>query len=337
MIFISTLNKRSILGTLGKANEKLLVAYIQRLISIGFVPNRHEIRSLAYHFAKKLKVKHRFSEENEKAGLAWLESFLERNPELSLRQKRGVSKARIQEINWQDSKTFFDMLEEQIKENGLNGSHVFNVDECEVQLVDKKVETLKFLKTEDEEENVTIILCCSADGRFIPPTLILKEGLLNLEPPIGLPEGSSIYFGKKFSLTPELFLKWLTEQFIPNKPVGKVILLLDNHTSHWGDIETLRIAEENNIVILFLPSNMSQPVTTFVEALMENFNEEMETWTKMNPKRKLMRCQAGMLIGKAWAKVSSINNVIDGFRETGIFPLNQNVMRDLFFISDVMK
>lgn len=67
-----------------------------------------------------------------------------------------------------------------------------------------------------------MIACCSADDRFLPPVLIFKGINSKPEFPDGLPAGSKVYMNKKSSfINSELFLRWLTEEFIPNKPTGK--------------------------------------------------------------------------------------------------------------------
>ncbi|KAJ8939885.1 hypothetical protein NQ318_023225 [Aromia moschata] len=42
---------------------------------------------------------------------------------------------------------------------------------------------------------------------------------------------------------------WMREHFIPRKPLGKVLLILDGHASHVNSVEMLEFAESNSITI----------------------------------------------------------------------------------------
>lgn len=312
----------------------------------GFAPDRRAVRKLAYQFAEKLGIKHNFSKEKEEAGFAWLHSFLDRNPELSVRQAEGLSLSRARGMNRDDVRKFFDLLEKVMTENDLlnKPSHIYNMDETGVQLINKpgKVITKKgakdvhVLTSKERGENVTVIACCSADGKYIPPTLIFKG--VNRKPEFsdGLPGGSKVYMNRKSSfINSELFLRWLREQFIPHKPSGKCLLILDGHTSHSSDIEMLQLADDNDIIILCLPSHCTQALQpldrSFFRPFKIYFNQEAQLWMKNHSSRNLTRYQAGELIGKAWLRTASVGIAVNGFRATGIYPLDPNAVPDHFF------
>ncbi|CAG9765944.1 unnamed protein product [Ceutorhynchus assimilis] len=71
-------------AVLGTENEKRLVKHIQRLEKAGFAPDRETIRALAFQFAEKLEITHRFNRETGLAGYDWLTLFLKRNKELNV-------------------------------------------------------------------------------------------------------------------------------------------------------------------------------------------------------------------------------------------------------------
>lgn len=83
-------------------------------------------------------------------GFAWLRSFLERNPELSIRQAEGLSLCRARGMNREDVKKFFELLDRIMEKHNFleNPSCVFNMDETGVQLINKpsKVVTTKGCK-----------------------------------------------------------------------------------------------------------------------------------------------------------------------------------------------
>ena len=50
---------------LGFEHERRLVAHIKRLAVAGFAPDRTLVKSIAFQFAEKLKIKHTFSQEKK--------------------------------------------------------------------------------------------------------------------------------------------------------------------------------------------------------------------------------------------------------------------------------
>lgn len=115
---------------------------------------------------------------------------------------------------------------------------------------------------------------------------------------------------------------------------------MDGHTSHSADIEILETAEQNDVILLCLPSHCThalQPLDRSCFGPLKCFyNQEAQTWMINHPNRNLSRYQAGEVIGKAWVRAAVPSNAISGFRATGIYPLDRNAIPDHFFvISDV--
>lgn len=77
-------------------------------------------------------------------------------------------------------------------------------------------------------------------GNFLPPVVIIKGVHKKDEFMDGLPPGSKVFMNKKSAyINAQLFLKWLREHFIPMKPQGKVLLILDGHSSHSSAVDML--------------------------------------------------------------------------------------------------
>ncbi|XP_018576511.1 uncharacterized protein LOC108915046 [Anoplophora glabripennis] len=335
-------------GVLGHENEKRWVVHIQRLAAAGFAPDRNTVRRLAYNFVEKLKLKHIFSDNSGMAGYSWLSSFLERNPEFSIRQTEELSLSRARGMNREETSPFFQLLIDTLTEYCEYSildklSHIFNMDETGVQLINKPGKVLAtksakdvyVLTSKERGENVTVVACCGADGRFIPPTLIFKGVNQKAEYSDGLPAESKVYMNKNSSfINSELLLKWLKEQFIPNKPPGKCLLILDAHTSHSTDGDMLQVAD-NDIVILCLPSHCTQALQPLDRSFFKPFktylNQEAQLWMKHNASRNLTRYQAGSLIGKAWLRSASVATAINGFKAAGIYPVDPNAIPDHFY------
>lgn len=331
-------------------NEKRLVKHILKLGDAGFPPNRQAIRMLAYQFAEKLELKHNFDQENQMAGGAWFKSFIERNPELSIRQAEGLSVARAKGLSREEVNNFYDLLIKVLTDNDLldKPERIYNMDESGIQLNNKpgKVVAKKGAKvvnsvtSAEKGETMTIVGCCNAIGNFLPPVLIIKG--VNKKPEFedGLPKGSKVYMNKKSAyINTALFYKWLTEHFIPLKPHGKVLLILDGHSSHSTAPNMLQAAADNDIILLCLPSHTTsalQPLDRSVFGPFKTyFNHETNQFMRLHPNKKISRYNAGTLIRNAWIRAATPANALGGFRGSGIYPVDPNALPDTtFLISD---
>ncbi|XP_031358597.1 tigger transposable element-derived protein 6-like, partial [Photinus pyralis] len=191
----------------GKANEIRLVKHIKAMQATGFPMGRDDVRKLAFNFAEKLGLKHKFNREKGMAGYPWLARFLRDHPELSIRAAEGVSSARARGMNQEEVSKYFALLESILKEHALfdKPSAVFNADESGLQLnnkpgkviVEKGSKAVSTITSGEKGETVTVLACCNAEGTFIPPFCIMKGKNLKKEWADGMPPGSSVRMSEK--------------------------------------------------------------------------------------------------------------------------------------------
>lgn len=216
---------------LGLEHERRLAKHIKALEKVGFAPDSSSVKKMAFSFAEKLGLNHRFSRDAKSAGDEWFHGFLRRNKDLSIRKSEGLSLARAKGMNREDVNNFFTLLLEILTKNELldKPGQIFNVDETGVQINNKpgKVVATKGAKdvysltTSEKGENVSLISCCSAEGYFMPPVLIFKGKNKKNEFLDGLPPGSGVLMNPKSSyINSELFLQWFKEYFLPKKKTG---------------------------------------------------------------------------------------------------------------------
>ncbi|XP_045449665.1 uncharacterized protein LOC123669955 [Melitaea cinxia] len=93
------------------------------------------------------------------AGPQWLKSFLERNPEIALRQAEGLSIERAKGLNRTEVANFFKLLITTLTENNLlnKPDRIFNMDETGVQLNNKIGIVLAKKGSEIESDNTDIM------------------------------------------------------------------------------------------------------------------------------------------------------------------------------------
>ncbi|XP_044764486.1 MFS-type transporter clz9-like [Coccinella septempunctata] len=322
--------------------EKKIVKHIIKLQKFGFAP------TMAYKLAEKCNQHHKYNREKQIAGMDWLQLFLKRNPELSIRKSEGVSQARSMGLNKKNVSDYFSLLQNILIEHNLldNPGNIVNVDESGLQLNNrpgyvlaaKGSKSVPAITSGEKGETISVIACCNGEGMFLPPACVLKGKNEKAEYKDGMLPGSIIFMSQKSAyVTTDIFHLWLRNHFAPRKPDGTVVLILDGHSSHCSSVETLEFAEDNNIVLQCLPSHTThylQPLDrAFFKALKSYYYNACNSYIKMNPNRKVSRLVFGGLLSKSWVQAATTENAISGFRSTGVFPFCPDAIPEYAFLT----
>lgn len=91
-----------------------------------------QIGKLAYKFAEKLQIPHRFNHTNKSAGYDWTAHFMARH-NLSVRKPEPTSVARANGFNQKAVYEFFDLLESVIKEK-ISNQKIFGMSTRQVSV-----------------------------------------------------------------------------------------------------------------------------------------------------------------------------------------------------------
>ncbi|KAJ8945474.1 hypothetical protein NQ314_009226, partial [Rhamnusium bicolor] len=155
----------------------------------------------------------------------------------------------------------------------------------------------------------------------------------------GLPPGGKVIMGEKSAyVTSDIFFQWFQEFFVPRKGLGKVLLIMDGHSSHCSNVELLDYAVANDVILFCLPSHSThwlQPLDrSFFKPLKTYWSQTCQNWVHNNPGRKLGRLQFASLLNADWCKAATIQNGTSGFRTCGIYPFNPEQIPDYAFVLD---
>lgn len=328
--------------------ETLLVDYLQQASRLHYGLSKNSARQLAYQFGSRNKIQMPPSwEENEKAGLDWVEGFMKRHSSfLSLRIPQATSLSRATSFNRVNVNEFFDKLKFIMERSNFSAGDIYNVDETGVTTVQKpaKVIAVKGAKqvgrmTSAERGNlVTMCGCINALGNSIPPLLIFprvhfKDYMIQSGPKdcIGVAHPSGW-------MTADNFVRWMNHfiNYTRSSKDHPVLLILDNHDSHIS-IEVLDLAKANGVTMLTLPPHCShklQPLDRTVYGPFKRYyNSACDTWMTNNPAKPMTIYDIPQIVAKAYPLAFTPSNIQAGFAATGISPFNRDVFGDDEYLS----
>ncbi|XP_050310783.1 uncharacterized protein LOC126746519 [Anthonomus grandis grandis] len=253
----SNLNKTDCLSPgslLGREAEAKLATHIQKLQKRGFAPTRQEVRIMAYNLAERLGIQHKFNREDSKAG--------GRNSDITVRKAENTSIARALGMSKNVVDNYFKDLDAVLSENGLFGrpGNIYNTDETSLQLNTRAGQVLgkkgsKSIPSISPGKTFTVVAFCNAEV-YLPPYCVFKGKNAKAEWADGMPPGSRVRMSEKSAyVTSEIFLVLLQNHFYPRKAPGKVLLIVDEHSFHTTNLDTLQFAGDNDIIIFCLPSH----------------------------------------------------------------------------------
>lgn len=168
---------------LGTEIERKLATHIKKLQAAAFCPTVTEVRILAYKIAERYQLKHNFNKEKQMAGYDWFNKFLEISKDISVRKAEGLSLSRALRrdslhLRREDGDSYFVLLKSILEKHGLmdKSSNICNVDETGLQLnnkpgfvlAQKGSKDVHKLTSGEKGENISAIICCNAEGNFLP-------------------------------------------------------------------------------------------------------------------------------------------------------------------------
>ena len=188
---------------------------------------------------------------------------------------------------------------------------------------------------------MTVCVIVSASGQTLSPAFVFprknfKEFMMH-----GSPEGSLGLVDSSGWMTAANFVKVMTH-FITNVRPSKdhqVVLIMDNHQNHLS-YEALSLAKENFIHIITLPlhtSNKTQPLDRTVFGPMKtHYNQLADSWTMRHVGKLITIYQIAELAGTALTKAATPENVISGFRVSGVWPFDRDIFSNVDYLpSDI--
>ena len=215
-------------------------------------------------------------QEGKRFGKGWYRRFMERQPDLSLRKGDVTPNVRMDCLNSETMKRYFDLLKEVLEENELLDSpaQIYNVDEtgmpldhCPPKIIAKRGQKKVRYRTSGNKSQIAVIGCVRVAGQAIPPFVIFDAKSLNFDWTVGEVPGTTYGLSDKGGVDTTLFQRWLINHFLKNAGYSRpLFLLLDGHSSHYQPAQ-IKFDKDQEIILFCLPPHTThelQPLDTSV-------------------------------------------------------------------------
>ncbi|CAI6356543.1 unnamed protein product [Macrosiphum euphorbiae] len=300
-----------------------------------------DIRSLAFQLAETNKLPNNFNKVNQLAGKSWVYGFFKTHPILSLSTPEKTSASRAQGFNKITVGKFFNLLNSLYEKYQFSPDKIFNVDETGPKKTSKIVGQCgkkQIGGTSGERGVLTIIIMCmNAAGNYMPPHFIIPRqrsvpAILDDAPP-----GSTVSFHPSGWIQTSIFNDWFGEFLLFSKPsLNKpVLLLLDGHATHVKNIDLIIKARENYVHLLCFPPHTThrlQPLdVSLIYPLSTYYSEEVRKWHVNHPGRVVTIHQIPKLFKPSFLKACTMQTAVNGFKKTGISPINPDIFPEYMF------
>ena len=322
--------------------EADLVNYIVQMEEMFFGLRMEDVRGLAHQVAERNGMLPPNDSRNS-FGKDWLKGFLTRHPEITPRTPEATSAARARGFNREIVRQFFDMYETVTDNYQFPPQNIYNVDETGITTVQGnagKVLAMKgrrqvgCLTSGERGQLVTVVVCMNVTGTFIPPLFIFPRKRMKAELMDGSPPGSICVCHPSGWMQMDIFGQWF-DHFLTVSGASKlnpVLLLLDGHSTHVRNLSVINKARDNGVVIICLPPHCShkmQPLdVSFMKPLSTYYNTEVTKWLRNHPGRTVSVFQLAQLLTPAFQKAATAQTAANGFRKTGLWPVNRDIFED---------
>ncbi|XP_064083214.1 uncharacterized protein LOC135199256 [Macrobrachium nipponense] len=341
--------------------ERDIVDWCLEMARIGHPQTKQSLPLVVQHILNQNKKKI-FQNENLPSH-GWINRFLKRHPEVSNWIPENLGHLRAS-ITPNKIFTFFQNLEAFLMDEGLNAneflspdnaSRVFTCNKTGIvigaqdetsKVWDKKGTVASWKVSGMGKPMMTVLCCASADGSLMRPFIVNKGKNPSVYMNHQDLEADSYRRGCSDSglMTPALFHDWLGNIFedeLVNKDIRRpVLLILDGFLSHLN-LETLRYARDKKILMYYLPpysSHVMQPldVSVFKPLKAEYRRVYNKVWGELSAV-DMPRKHFPYVLTMAMREGNMSENIISGFRSTGLVPFNPNAINTSGFVTAIKQ
>lgn len=323
--------------------EREIASHINDLSVVFYDLTPTDVRRMAYNYAQQNRVHHNFNRETNLAGRGWLAFFVKRNPSVCLRDKMRSDK--YQPAKREDLILFYSNLQKLYEKYHFPAFRIYNEDETDVSKLQRNTGKIYMRQngrnigvgTTGNNITITMLCCANAAGEYIPPMIIYPSKrrysiIRNI--------GAIQYDSPNGWTSNEIFFAWLRhfQNVVKATKENPVLLIIDTDESHVS-VLAYDFCQNNNIILIAIPPNSSKflhPLSlSFFGPLKEELFSQYHLFKKNNPNSRTTTPDLVRILSNAHDNTSTIENAIQGFQESGIFPLYPHDVLGLFYKSEL--
>lgn len=151
---------------------------------------------------------------------------------------------------------------------------------------------------------------------------------------VGAPAGTLFKAHPSGWMQADLFVEWFRHFLLHTKPThdDPVLLILDGHVSHTKNLEFIDLARENHVTVVSLPPHCThrlQPLdVAFMGPLKLHYSRAIEKFHRETKGQPVKQNNISALFAEAYGKTAKQATAENGFRRTGLYPLDEGVFSD---------
>lgn len=327
------------------ADEELLVEFSLYMSRHGFPLTKQQLVSFASSIYKRQHRRVAFS----KLGQTWWLNFRKRQEKnITIQPADNVVRGRTVSVRKEAVDQFFHLLRTVVDAHELidKPHQIFNCNDTDFQLSRKRVTLPKsvglgYKPAPGSRDHVSVLACFNAVGEDIPPFIIYSKAY-----PGGVcyktqgPPNALYGWSDSGCINSDLFKKWFLKHFLVHTPKERPLLLIfDGHKSP-VNLEVVETARKEDVILLCLPphcSHILQPLNDGLFVVLKQhfasfLGDGYTTDTHFAVSKKEF---SGVFKGtyQVAKEEEGVRIVKEGFRKSGIYPLNPFTICDRHMIS----
>ena len=330
---------------LAENEEKVIVDYLLAVASWGFPFSTTEVQLMVSSYLKLIGKNVACFKENTPSS-EWVTSFVRRHKKLLQRQCQNIKVSRASKSR-SEMKDFFNHFKTSLglDDNGkgpMPATHIFNFDETNLsddpgakKCIFKRGVKYPERVMDSSKSSTSLMYCGSASGHLLPPYVVYKAEHLWSTWTEGGPPHARYNHSKSGWFDQFCFEDWFQNCFLHHTRhlSGSKVLIGDNLSSHFN-ASVIRLAQQHDVKFICLPSNAThliQPLdVAFFGPLKSQWKNILGAWKRSNASMSQALSKdafPGLLkrLNQQLQTESGKNeNLVSGFRATGLYPYNPN-------------
>ncbi|XP_043478744.1 tigger transposable element-derived protein 1-like [Leptopilina heterotoma] len=318
--------------------EERIKNWILMKAKLGFPMHPEQVMDAVQSILKETVRKNPF--KDDRPGKKWFSLFLNRNPEIVLKNAEVISKGRAS-VTEEIIRQWFLELKDYLKsENVLDilddPTRIFNLDEIGMQTCPKSGKLLGergkknhyIISPGQEKQQLTVLCCYSANGEYVNPMIVypyqrLPSHIMDTMPdncaagrsPTGWMISATFY-----EFIADIFYKKIMERQIQ----FPILIVLDGHKSHLS-LELHEFCVKHQIILVCLPPNAThilQPCDVGIFRPLKLEWKKVVLKLQQDSTKSITKSNFAPLFNEAFLKATKVETIKKSFEVCGLYPFN---------------